>query len=99
MRDATKSRTFSADHEARRCATSRTHRVRLCPVRERRASQSDNIELMATDEELKKALKAFTEMQPQADGPRHDEALYHQARILAQLGALTDLLTGCCPPE
>ena len=35
---------------------------------------------------LEKALKAFTDMQPQADGPRHDEALYHQARILAQLG-------------
>ena len=34
---------------------------------------------------LEKALKAFTDMQPQADGPRHDEALYHQARILAQL--------------
>lgn len=35
---------------------------------------------------LEKALKAFTDMQPQADGPRHDEALYHQGRILSQLG-------------
>lgn len=35
---------------------------------------------------LEKALKAFTDMQPQADGPRHDEALYHQGRILTQLG-------------
>jgi predicted negative regulator of RcsB-dependent stress response len=34
---------------------------------------------------LEKALKAFTDMQPQADGPRHDEALYHQGRILTQL--------------
>jgi tetratricopeptide (TPR) repeat protein len=34
---------------------------------------------------LEKALKAFTDMQPQADGPRHDVALYHQARILGQL--------------
>ena len=35
---------------------------------------------------LERTLKAFGEMQPQADGPRHDLALYHQARILAELG-------------
>jgi TolA-binding protein len=35
---------------------------------------------------LEKTLQAFRDMQPQADGPRHDEALYHQARILAELG-------------
>jgi len=35
---------------------------------------------------LEEALKAFQEMQPQGEGPRRDEALYHQARIQAELG-------------
>ncbi len=35
---------------------------------------------------LEEALKAFQEMQPQGDGPRRDEALYHQGRIQAELG-------------
>jgi DNA-binding transcriptional ArsR family regulator len=33
---------------------------------------------------------------------REGKEVYYRpdrARILAQLGALTDLLTGCCPPE
>jgi predicted negative regulator of RcsB-dependent stress response len=35
---------------------------------------------------LEQALKAFQNMQPQGDGPRHDEALYHQARVQNELG-------------
>ncbi len=35
---------------------------------------------------LEEALKAFQEMQPQGEGPRRDEALYHQGRIQAELG-------------
>jgi tetratricopeptide (TPR) repeat protein len=35
---------------------------------------------------LEQALAAFQSLQPKADGPRHDEALYHQARLLAELG-------------
>ncbi len=35
---------------------------------------------------LEEALKAFQAMQPQGEGPRRDEALYHQGRIQAELG-------------
>jgi predicted negative regulator of RcsB-dependent stress response len=35
---------------------------------------------------LEQALKAFQAMQPQGDGPRRDEALYHQARVEKELG-------------
>ena len=35
---------------------------------------------------LEEALKAFEDMQPDASGVRRDEALYHQARLLAELG-------------
>ncbi|HWM86578.1 MAG TPA: tetratricopeptide repeat protein [Kofleriaceae bacterium] len=35
---------------------------------------------------LEQALKAFQEMQPDPKGPRRDEALYHQARVMAELG-------------
>lgn len=35
---------------------------------------------------LEKALKAFEAMQPDEDGSDHDEALFHQARVLAELG-------------
>jgi predicted negative regulator of RcsB-dependent stress response len=40
----------------------------------------------ARQDGLEKTLKAFADMQPQPDGPRRDEALYHQARIQAELG-------------
>jgi tetratricopeptide (TPR) repeat protein len=39
---------------------------------------------------LEQALKAFQDMQPQGEGQRRDEALYHQARILEQLGRRDD---------
>jgi tetratricopeptide (TPR) repeat protein len=39
---------------------------------------------------LEQALKAFQDMQPQGEGLRRDEALYHQARILDQLGKKED---------
>ena len=35
---------------------------------------------------LEHTLKAFQEMQPKPEGLHHDEALYHQGRILAALG-------------
>jgi hypothetical protein len=35
---------------------------------------------------LEKALKAFEAMQPDEDGSDRDEALFHQARVLAELG-------------
>ncbi len=34
---------------------------------------------------LREAMAAFTGAQPEEDGPRHDVALYHEARILATL--------------
>jgi predicted negative regulator of RcsB-dependent stress response len=40
----------------------------------------------ARQDGLEKTLKAFADMQPQSDGPRRDESLYHQARIQAELG-------------
>jgi tetratricopeptide (TPR) repeat protein len=39
---------------------------------------------------LEQALKAFQDMQPQGEGQRRDEALFHQARILEQLGRKDD---------
>ncbi len=39
---------------------------------------------------LEKALAAFEAMQPKADGPQRDEALFHQARVLAELGRTDD---------
>ena len=39
---------------------------------------------------LEKALGAFEAMQPKADGARRDEALFHQARVLASLGRTDD---------
>jgi len=39
---------------------------------------------------LEKALAAFEAMQPKADGARRDEALFHQARVLASLGRTDD---------
>lgn len=39
---------------------------------------------------LEKALGAFEAMQPKADGARRDEALFHQARVLAALGRTDD---------
>jgi hypothetical protein len=39
---------------------------------------------------LEKALAAFEAMQPKADGPRRDEALFHQARVLHGLGRNDD---------
>ena len=39
---------------------------------------------------LEKALAAFEAMQPKADGVRRDEALFHQARVLASLGRTDD---------
>lgn len=35
---------------------------------------------------LERLLEAFQEMQPQGEGPRRDEALYHQGRMQAALG-------------
>lgn len=35
---------------------------------------------------LEQALKAFQDMQPQGEGPRRDESLYHQARVQTELG-------------
>lgn len=39
---------------------------------------------------LEKALGAFEAMQPKTDGARRDEALFHQARVLASLGRTDD---------
>jgi hypothetical protein len=39
---------------------------------------------------LEKALAAFEAMQPKADGTGRDEALFHQARVLAELGRTDD---------
>jgi hypothetical protein len=39
---------------------------------------------------LEKALAAFEAMQPKSDGTRRDEALFHQARILAAIGRTDD---------
>jgi predicted negative regulator of RcsB-dependent stress response len=39
---------------------------------------------------LERALKAFQEMQPNAEGPRRDESLYHQARVQAALGRVEE---------
>jgi tetratricopeptide (TPR) repeat protein len=39
---------------------------------------------------LELALKAFQAMQPQSDGPRADEALYHQARVYTELDKKDD---------
>ena len=44
----------------------------------------------ARQQALEKALAAFEAMQPKADGVRRDEALFHQARVLASLGRSDD---------
>ncbi|RMH40467.1 MAG: hypothetical protein D6689_13505 [Deltaproteobacteria bacterium] len=42
--------------------------------------------------ELEKALDAYERVQPREDGPLRDEALYHQARVLAALGRTSDAI-------
>jgi len=42
---------------------------------------------------FKRALAAFESMQPNAEGPGRDEALFHQARILVELGQRDDAVT------
>jgi hypothetical protein len=42
---------------------------------------------------LEQALQAFTDMQPKEGGPRHEYAVYHQARMLAALGRTEEART------
>jgi tetratricopeptide (TPR) repeat protein len=46
----------------------------------------------ARQEGLAAALEAFVAMQPEAEGPMHDRALYHQGRLLAALGRRDEAL-------
>jgi tetratricopeptide (TPR) repeat protein len=52
-------------------------------VAEARAQKAEGA---ARTAELEKALEAFSAVQPDEAGPRRDHALYHEGRILAQLG-------------
>jgi tetratricopeptide (TPR) repeat protein len=47
-------------------------------------------EAAAREAALEKSLAAFEAMQPKSDGARRDEALFHQARVLASLGRTDD---------